>query len=143
MSTTDPTLIEAAGGDDDDEEGVEDASATEGYASTSDNKWAKNGFGQGVVKTSGKFSKDESEIVRKAVEDFCTVKQISVARLCSECDHKAELKGAWMEISKRLPHRSVQSVYRHGLRQLHPFICQKGLRQVEGRSLSSNASDVF
>ena len=26
-----------------------------------------------------------------------------------------------MEISKRLPHRSVQSVYRHGLRQLHPF----------------------
>jgi hypothetical protein len=121
MSTTDPTLIEAAGGDDDDEEGVEDASATEGYASTSDNKWAKNGFGQGVVKTSGKFSKDESEIVRKAVEDFCTVKQISVARLCSECDHKAELKGAWMEISKRLPHRSVQSVYRHGLRQLHPF----------------------
>ena len=26
-----------------------------------------------------------------------------------------------MEIAKRLPHRSVQSVYRHGLRQLHPF----------------------
>ena len=49
------------------------------------------------------------------------MKQITVARLCSECDHKAELKGAWMEIAKRLPHRSVQSVYRHGLRQLHPF----------------------
>ena len=49
------------------------------------------------------------------------MKQISVARLCSECDHKAELKGAWMEIAKELPHRSVQSVYRHGLRQLHPF----------------------
>jgi hypothetical protein len=119
MSTADPTLIEAAAGgdDDDDEEGV----ATEGYASTSDNKWAKNGYGQGVNKTSGKFSKDESEIVRKAVEEFCNIKQISVARLCSECDHKAELKGAWMEISKKLPHRSVQSVYRHGLRQLHPF----------------------
>ena len=26
-----------------------------------------------------------------------------------------------MEIAKRLPHRTVQSVYRHGLRQLHPF----------------------
>jgi hypothetical protein len=26
-----------------------------------------------------------------------------------------------MEIAKRLPHRSVQSVYRHGIRQLHPF----------------------
>jgi hypothetical protein len=49
------------------------------------------------------------------------VKQISTARLCSECDHKAELKGAWMEIAKSTPHRSVQSVYRHGLRQLHPF----------------------
>ena len=26
-----------------------------------------------------------------------------------------------MEIAKRLPHRTVQSVYRHGLRQLYPF----------------------
>jgi hypothetical protein len=34
---------------------------------------------------------------------------------------QAELKGSWMEIAKRLPHRSVQSVYRHGIRQLHPF----------------------
>jgi hypothetical protein len=49
------------------------------------------------------------------------MKEISVTRLCSECDHKAELKGAWTEIAKKLPHRSVQSVYRHGLRQLHPF----------------------
>jgi hypothetical protein len=87
-----------------------------------ENKWSKNGFGQGVnSQQTGKFTKAESEIVRKAVEDFCAMKQISVARLCSECDHKAELKGAWMEIAKRLPHRSVQSVYRHGLRQLHPF----------------------
>ena len=89
---------------------------------SSDNKWSKNGYGEGVTRQqTGKFSKEESEVVRKAVEDFCAVKQISVARLCSECDHKAELKGAWMEIAKRLPHRSVQSVYRHGLRQLHPF----------------------
>lgn len=49
------------------------------------------------------------------------MKDISVHRLCSECDHKADLKGSWMEIAKCLPHRSVQSVYRHGLRQLHPF----------------------
>jgi hypothetical protein len=109
------------------EETVEDAANaadTQAYASnaSSDNKWSKNGFGQGVTRPqTGKFSKEESEIVRKAVEDFCSMKQISVARLCSECDHKAELKGAWMEIAKRLPHRSVQSVYRHGLRQLHPF----------------------
>ena len=91
-------------------------------AEEADNKWSKNGFGQGVTsQQTGKFTKAESESVRKAVEDFCAMKQISVARLCSECDHKAELKGAWMEISKMLPHRSVQSVYRHGLRRLHPF----------------------
>jgi hypothetical protein len=69
----------------------------------------------------GKFTKEETETVKQAVEEFCTVRNISVDRLCSECDHKAELKGAWTEIAKALPHRSVQSVYRHGLRQLHPF----------------------
>lgn len=31
------------------------------------------------------------------------------------------MKGAWLEIAKNFPHRSVQSVYRHGLRVLHPF----------------------
>ena len=86
------------------------------------NKWSKNGFGAPVAtKQSGKFTKSESEMVRKAIEEFCSAKQISVARLCSECDHKAELKGAWMEIAKCLPHRSVQSVYRHGIRRCHPF----------------------
>eukprot|EP00522_Entomoneis_paludosa_P014476 CAMPEP_0172439974 /NCGR_PEP_ID=MMETSP1065-20121228/795_1 /TAXON_ID=265537 /ORGANISM="Amphiprora paludosa, Strain CCMP125" /LENGTH=350 /DNA_ID=CAMNT_0013188747 /DNA_START=50 /DNA_END=1102 /DNA_ORIENTATION=- len=85
------------------------------------NKWNKNGFGEPVAKQSGKYSKEESEQVRKAVEEFCAAKQISTARLCSECDHKADLKGAWMEIAKRVPHRSVQSVYRHGIRRLHPF----------------------
>jgi Myb-like DNA-binding domain len=85
------------------------------------NKWNKNGFGAVVQKQSGKFSRAESELVRRAVEEYCHAKQIPTSRLCSECDHKAEFKGAWMEIAKRLPHRSVQSVYRHGIRQLHPF----------------------
>jgi hypothetical protein len=61
---------------DKDKEGVEEAPATEGYAFATNNKWAKNAFGQGVIKTLGKFSKDESANFRKAVEDFCTVKQI-------------------------------------------------------------------
>lgn len=90
-------------------------------AANTSNKWSKNGFGVSVNKQTGKFSKEESETVRSAIEEYCNAKQISVARLCSECDHKAELKGAWMEIAKRLPHRSVQSVYRHGIRQCHPF----------------------
>lgn len=85
------------------------------------NKWSKNGYGNPVRRQSGKFSRSETEVVRKAVEQFCHAKQIPTSRLCSECDHKAELKGAWMEIAKALPHRSVQSVYRHGIRQLHPF----------------------
>ena len=88
-----------------------------------DSKWAKNGFGDNVSKrtSGGKFTKEESELVRQAVLEFCAAKQISVDRLCSECEHKAELKGSWNEISRALPHRSVQSVYRHGLRLLHPF----------------------
>jgi len=91
--------------------------------SAADSKWVKNGFGENVPKSTalGKFSKEESELVRQAVHNFCEDRQIPVSRLCSECEHKAELKGAWMEISKMLPHRSVQSVYRHGLRILHPF----------------------
>lgn len=91
------------------------------FGDDADGKWGKNGFGHGVSTVTGKFSKEESEKVRRAVKEYCADKNISVARLCSECDHKAELKGAWMEIAKVLPERSVQSVYRHGLRQLHPF----------------------
>lgn len=93
------------------------------YSDENGLKWIKNSYGQGVHAgtISGKFSKEESEKVRIAIKQYCEEKKISVARLCSECDHKAELKGAWMEIAKVLPDRAVQSVYRHGLRQLHPF----------------------
>ncbi|GKY93929.1 hypothetical protein MPSEU_000359800 [Mayamaea pseudoterrestris] len=95
--------------------------ATSASNSTSNNKWVKNGFGMAVPNSSGKFTNEESEMIRRSIEEYCSAKGISTSRLCSECDHKAELKGAWMEISRRLPHRSVQSVYRHGIRQLHPF----------------------
>ena len=98
------------------------AAVPETYSAAADNKAAPwSSSNDGVQPKTGKFSKEESELVRQAVDEFCAAKQISVARLCSECDHRAELKGAWMEIAKRLPHRTVQSVYRHGLRQLHPF----------------------
>ena len=69
----------------------------------------------------GKYTKEETDTIIRAVKEYCDVKEITVARLCSECDHKADLKGSWMEIAKCLPNRPVQSVYRHGLRQLHPF----------------------
>eukprot|EP00591_Stephanopyxis_turris_P012671 CAMPEP_0195509940 /NCGR_PEP_ID=MMETSP0794_2-20130614/2727_1 /TAXON_ID=515487 /ORGANISM="Stephanopyxis turris, Strain CCMP 815" /LENGTH=534 /DNA_ID=CAMNT_0040637275 /DNA_START=48 /DNA_END=1652 /DNA_ORIENTATION=+ len=96
---------------------------TNGQGSLTDNKWSKNGFGQSCPRAplNGKFSPEESLLVRASIQQYCQSHNISPGRLCSECDHKAELKGAWMEIARALPHRTVQSVYRHGLRQLHPF----------------------
>ena len=60
----------------------------DGQGAPQHNKWSKNGYGNPVQKQSGKFSREESELVRKAVKDYCAAKQISTARLCSECDHK-------------------------------------------------------
>eukprot|EP00531_Pseudo-nitzschia_arenysensis_P010362 CAMPEP_0116132360 /NCGR_PEP_ID=MMETSP0329-20121206/9502_1 /TAXON_ID=697910 /ORGANISM="Pseudo-nitzschia arenysensis, Strain B593" /LENGTH=437 /DNA_ID=CAMNT_0003626861 /DNA_START=130 /DNA_END=1443 /DNA_ORIENTATION=+ len=91
---------------------------------TNETKWNKNGFGQDeatMTMRTGKYSAEETATIIRAVKEYCNMKQITVARLCSECDHKADLKGSWMEIAKCLPDRPVQSVYRHGLRQLHPF----------------------
>lgn len=34
---------------------------------------------------------------------------------------QAENRGAWTEIAKNLPQRSVMSIYRHGIRIIHPF----------------------
>ena len=83
--------------------------------------------------SSGKFTDNETNIIKNAIQDYCYRKNISISRLCSECDHKSELKGAWLEISKQLPYRTVQSIYRHGIRQCHPFTrgpwttCEKNL----------------
>jgi hypothetical protein len=75
---------EAEGGAHGDGDGDPDAAAN--------SKWSRNGFGAAVPKQVGKFSKQESEGVRKAVEEYCAAKQISTARLCSECDHKVRSK---------------------------------------------------
>jgi len=84
------------------------------------NKWSRNGLGLKATAT-GKFSSEESAVIRDAIIRYCEAKGIEPARLCSECEHKSELKGAWVEIAQCIPDRSVQAVYRHGLRQLHPF----------------------
>ena len=87
------------------------------------NRWAKNFEGMAPeTLSSGKFSKEESETVRRAVTEYCERRNITAGHLCSEqMDHKQECKGAWMEIARALPHRTVQSVYRHGLRQMNTF----------------------
>jgi hypothetical protein len=86
------------------------------------NKWNKNGLGQSINRSMGKFSAEESRLVREAIESYCKAHNITAARLCSETDNRTDsLRGAWMEISTCLQNRTVQSVYRHGLRLMHPF----------------------
>jgi hypothetical protein len=78
--------------DDDGEEQHQDhEGGGEGEDAAANSKWSRNGFGAAVPKQVGKFSKEESEGVRKAVEEYCAAKQISTARLCSECDHKVRI----------------------------------------------------
>ena len=50
-------------------------------------------------------------------------------RLCTENAHKGDLRGAWLEIARAVPHRTVQSIYRHGIRRLHSF--KRGAWQPE------------
>ena len=99
------------------------AAAAAAAGGTDSNRWAKNCDGLAPESlASGKFSKDETETVRRAITEYCEAHNITPGHLCSEqIDHKQECKGAWMEIARALPHRTVQSVYRHGLRQMNPF----------------------
>ena len=47
------------------------ADTQECNSSAGDSKWSKNGYGEGVPRQkTGKFSKEESEIVRKAVSSW-------------------------------------------------------------------------
>lgn len=89
---------------------MESSSDNNGVGIDNHNKWIQN-----------KFSKEESILVKEAVAEYCAKNRISIERLCTELAHKGDLKGAWREIAKCLPHRTPQSVYRHGLRILHPF----------------------
>lgn len=86
------------------------------------NVWRRNGFGKTITPKGGKFSASESALVKEAVEKYCQSHGVTSSRLCSDADNRTDhLRGAWMEIAQALPHRTVQSVYRHGLRILHPF----------------------
>jgi hypothetical protein len=86
------------------------------------NNWKRNGFGQAIDPTIGKFSVAESQTVKAAIEDFCNSHGVTPSRLCSDSDNRTDhLRGAWMEIAQQLPSRTVQSIYRHGLRLMHPF----------------------
>jgi len=95
---------------------------TNSQAGSNVSNWTKNGFGQGCPGEllKGKFSPKDSLLVRDSVLQYCAAHDISPARLCS-LNRDSELRGAWVEIARALPHRTVKSVYCHGLRQFHPF----------------------
>jgi len=77
----------------------------------------QSGFlSRAVPMKTGEFTKEETDTIVRAVKEYCTTKQISFTRLLV-----ADLKGSWMEIAKCLPNRTVLSIYKHGVRQLHPF----------------------
>eukprot|EP00904_Undaria_pinnatifida_P013038 jgi/Undpi1/8865/HiC_scaffold_25.g11327.m1 len=78
-------------------------------------KWGENGTGM----KQGKFSKAETNIIVDAVKVYAKNNDVSIERLCLEGGHKGDLKGAWLVIADCLPDRTVQSIYRHGIRQLH------------------------
>jgi hypothetical protein len=86
-------------------------------------KWWRNGYG--VVLTSpknGKYSPEETKILKEAMADYCRTNKITPERLCDESDKRSDhLRGAWLQIAQTLPHRTLQSVYRHGIRIFHPF----------------------
>mmetsp|Transcript_2849 Transcript_2849/g.5778 ORF Transcript_2849/g.5778 Transcript_2849/m.5778 type:complete len:572 (+) Transcript_2849:360-2075(+) len=87
------------------------------------NIWSLNGFGEPVF-TGGMYSSDESETLKKTVENYCSSKNLTLSQLCGGHDyviHNAEARGAWAEISKCLPHRTVVSVYRRALRQFNGY----------------------
>lgn len=73
--------------------------------------------------TEGKFTKEETELIQHAIETYCHNHQTSSHQLCSgDTDFRSEEhRGAWNEIARILPHRTVASIYRAGLRIMHPF----------------------
>ena len=85
------------------------------------NVWSLNGFGQPVL-TGGMYRPDEERILDKAVRDYCASKNATLTQLCGGDDHRKHdgvLRGAWAEIARCLPHRTVLSVYRKALRRHH------------------------
>lgn len=85
------------------------------------NIWSLNGYGQPVF-TGGLYRQDEAKTLERTVKDYCASKNVTLSELCGGHDHKVHnksVRGAWQEIARCLPHRTVLSVYRRALRQFH------------------------
>ena len=88
-----------------------------------DKTWYRNGYGMIVNEPNhGQFTTTESNQIREAILSYCTEHNVSTNQICSDIDVRSdELRGAWRKIAQVLGNRTVQSVYRHGLRIMHPF----------------------
>ncbi|CAM9263547.1 unnamed protein product, partial [Ectocarpus fasciculatus] len=69
--------------------------------------------------SSGKYSSTESKLVVDAIKSYASANAITVESLCQGGSRTGGSKKAWLSIANWLPDRSVQSIYRHGIRQLH------------------------
>lgn len=112
---------------------VDDASENDGDATPSWSKgvgdprsaavniWSLNGYGQPVF-TGGMYQSDEIRTLEATVRDYCASNNVALGQLCGGEDYTAHnklVRGAWQEIARCLPHRTVLSVYRRAKRQLH------------------------
>ncbi|GAQ91283.1 hypothetical protein KFL_007580010, partial [Klebsormidium nitens] len=69
----------------------------------------------------GAFSKEEDEIIRAAVAEYIEERNLGedgIEKLLNTRKHK-EVQGAWLEIARCLPERSVKRVHARACRLLH------------------------
>jgi len=64
----------------------------------------------------GVFSTEEKDILTKAIQDYA--KEIGLTDLSVLTSQDRSKRGCWSKIATCLPHRTVRSVYNHGLRML-------------------------
>ncbi len=85
--------------------------------------WYRNGYGIRLPHPDhSPFTTHESNLIRQAILNYCDKHNVSHDQLCSEVDVRSDaLRGAWVSIAQTFTNRTVQSVYRHGLRIMHPY----------------------
>lgn len=90
-----------------------------------DKCWYYNGFGERIIPYLGLFSLEESNLIRKAIENHCKTYDIPVEDFCDSTRdfEKQGLGGGckWKAVAQVLPNRTVSSIRRHGIRIMHPF----------------------
>jgi hypothetical protein len=101
-------------------------------------KWCLNGYGDAPKKT-GKFSREESDIIKAAIEEYCAPKNVDNKALGSICP---KLKVAWLEVAKKLPDRSVDAIYFHARKQIQKSKKTDRFSREESDIIKASEADV-